>query len=176
MKKTSIITLAAFAIVGVITIQSCKKDKDADPLPATAEFVANNSSFTNYMNWSIDKVFYGPDPLLGAMAHANNDSTVVREVYFKNGQNPINTLYPIGTLIVKHSHNPAGTVNEFTAMAKRGNNFNPGVGDWEFFMLTPTGEIATDSTGMPMRGANLMGGMCGSCHSMASAKDFIFSK
>jgi hypothetical protein len=172
MRKTSFIALAAFALTTIISVQSCKKDKE----PTTQEFVADNSSFASYMSWSLDKTFNGPDPLLGAMAHANNDSTVVRDVHFKNGQNPVSSKYPVGTLIVKHSHNPGGTVNEFTAMAKRGNNFNPNVGDWEFFMLTPTGAIATDTSGMPMRGANLMSGMCGSCHSMASAKDFVFSK
>jgi len=61
-------------------------------------------------------------------------------------------------------------------MAKRGNNFNPSTGDWEIFLLTSSGNIATDSTGMPMRGANLMGGMCRSCHAGASEKDFIYSK
>jgi hypothetical protein len=101
---------------------------------------------------------------------------VVRDVHFKNGQNPLNAVYPIGTLIVKHSHNPTGTINEFTAMVKRGNNFNPSYGDWEFFLLNSSGTIATDSSGMQMRGANLMGGMCGSCHAVASSKDFVFSK
>lgn len=173
MRKTSVIALVAFAFTGIAIFQSCKKDKE-DPAPQ--EFIADNSSFNGFMSWSLDKTYNGPDPLLGAMAHANNDSTVVRDVHFKNGQNPVNTKYPIGTLIVKYSHNPAGTIHEYTAMAKRGNNFNPNVGDWEFFMLTSSGSIATDSTGMPMRGANLMGGMCGGCHSGASSKDFIFSK
>ena len=172
MKKVTILFLMAFVVLA--SIQSCSKDKDSDK--ATTEFVADNSTFTGYMNWSLDKTFHGPDPLLGATAHANNDSTVVRDVHFKNGQNPVNSKYPVGTLVVKHSYNQDGTVNEFTAMAKRGNNFNPAAGDWEFFMLTPSGNIATDDNGSPMRGANLMDGMCAGCHTMASSKDFIFSK
>lgn len=172
MRKTSLIALVAFTLTAIFTIQSCKKETK----PEIKEYIADNSSFASYISWSLDKTFNGPDPLLGAMAHANNDSSVIRDVHFKDGQSPVSSKYPVGTLIVKHSHNPGGTVNEFTAMAKRGNNFNPNVGDWEFFMLTPTGAIATDTTGMPMRGANLMGGMCGSCHAMALAKDFVFSK
>jgi hypothetical protein len=172
MKKTTLIVYLAFAAIGIASIQSCKENSDT----TAPEFIADNNSFTGSMSWSLDKTFNGPDPLLGAMAHANNNDKVVREVRFKNGQNPVNSKYPIGTLIVKHSHNPDGTVNEFTAMAKRGNNLNPNGGDWEYFVLTPSGTIATDASGMPMRGANLMGGMCASCHSMASAKDYVFSK
>jgi len=172
MKKTAIITLIIIAIAGSVSFQSCKKDSNS----TSQEFVADNNSFSSFMSWPLDKTFNGPDPLLGAMAHANNDSTVVRDVHFLNGQNRVNGKYPIGTLVVKYSHNPAGSIHEYSAMAKRGNNFNPGSGDWEFFMLTSSGNIAADSTGMPMRGASLMGGMCAGCHSMASTKDFIFSK
>jgi hypothetical protein len=172
MKKVTLILFLVTALIGAVSIQSCKKNTDS----VQPEFVADTNSFTGNMNWSLDKTFNGPDPLLGAMAHANNDEKVVRDVHFKDGQNPVNGKYPIGTLIVKHSHNPDGTVNEYTAMAKRGNNFNPKGGDWEYFVLTPSGTIATDASGMPMRGSSLMGGMCASCHSMAASKDFVFSK
>lgn len=163
---------AVIAAIGIASIQSCSKSEDTTP----QEFIADTNTFTGNMNWPLDKTFNGPDPLLGAMAHANNDEKVVRNIHFKNGQNPVNGKYPIGTLIIKHSYNPDGTVNEYTAMAKRGNNFNPNGGDWEYFVLAASGAIATDDSGMPMRGASLMGGMCASCHSMASAKDYVFSK
>ncbi|MGE0635260.1 MAG: hypothetical protein AB7G44_06660 [Bacteroidia bacterium] len=170
MKKTTFTILTAMLIMGISVFQSCKKDEDND------EFIADNSTFANFMSWSLDATAQGPDPALGGMAHGGNDSTVTRNVYFKNGQDPINGTYPIGTVIVKHSNNPAGSVNEFTAMVKRGNDFNPNVGDWEFFMLMPDGSIASDTTGMEMRGASLMNGMCGGCHSGASSSDFVFSK
>jgi mono/diheme cytochrome c family protein len=61
-------------------------------------------------------------------------------------------------------------------MVKRGNSFNPSAGDWEWFMLNSDGSVATDSSsGMKIRGANLMDGMCISCHSAAST-DFSFTK
>ncbi len=178
MKKKTIVSLTLILFTGILVFQSCKKDKEdsATSTSASDEFIADSSSFVSFMNWSLDKSYNGPDPLLGAMAHANNDSTVIRDVYFKDGQNSVNGKYPVGTLVVKYSHNPDSTVNEYTAMAKRGNNFNPNYGDWEFFMLTSSGSIATDSTGTAMRGADLMGGMCGSCHNSASSKDLIFSK
>lgn len=172
MKKQTLITLTVLTIIGVASIQSCK-DKAEN---ISQEFIADNSTFAENSSWSLDKTYNGPDPLLGVTAHANNDEKVVREIRFKNGQNSVNLKYPVGTLIVKHSYNPDGTVNEYTAMAKRGNNFNPNGGDWEFFVLTSSGTIATDASGMPMRGATLMNGMCIACHSAASSKDYVFSK
>lgn len=169
------VTSAATLIlaIGSIFLHSCS---DTTTNTDVKEFIADNNTFTSFMSWPVDKTYNGPDPALGATAHANNDNTVVREVHFKDSKSPVNGKYPIGTLVVKHSHNPAGTVNEFTAMVKRGNNFNPEVGDWEFFVLTPTGAIATDSKGAALRGANLLDGLCSGCHSGASEKDFVFSK
>ena len=173
MKKTFILSFIIIGFSSVLFFQSCSKDKNSDP--QTTEFVADNNTFTNFMSWPLEATNQGPDPFLG-VAHAGNDSTVVRKVYFKNGQDPVNGKYPVGTIVVKHSSNPDKSVDEYTGMVKRGNNFNPNFGDWEFFMLTPTGAIATDAGGAPMRGANLMNGMCAGCHTGASNKDFIFSK
>jgi hypothetical protein len=174
MSHKSLYLFSLFAISSMTVLQACKSDNPAAATPQ--EYVADNSSFIGLSSWPLQKTYHGPDPLLGAMAHANNDSTVVRDVYFKNGQGPVSGKYPVGTIIVKHSHNPAGTVDERTALVKRGNGFNPSYDDWEFFMLAPSGAIMTDSTGMAMRGATLMGGMCGACHSGAVAKDYVFSK
>ncbi len=117
----------------------------------------------------------GPDPLLAAMAHGGNDSTVTRQVYIKNAQSASGGSYPIGTLVCKNTHNPSGTANMITAMAKRGNGFNPLYGDWEFFILDSGGKIMKDSSGMQMRGAHLMNDMCGGCHHQATT-DYVFSK
>ncbi|MBN2175219.1 MAG: cytochrome P460 family protein [Bacteroidales bacterium] len=175
MKHTKILTLLALIIGSSLFIQSCSKDDDnGDQNNTNPEFVADDNTFTDFMTWQLEATNQGPDPALG-MAHAGNDSTVTL-VYFKDGQDPANGKYPVGTIIVKHSSNPDQSVNEFTAMVKRGNNFAPSGGDWEWFMLNPDGSIATDGDGNPMRGANLMGGMCISCHTQASNKDYVFSK
>lgn len=177
MKKLSLI-LSIMIMLGIY-FSSCKKEKKSDPeptpTPSAQEFVADTNSFLSFMSWPIQSTKKGPSPSLGT-AHVGNDTSVTRSVHFKDGQNAVNGKYPIGTIIVKHSTNPAGSVNELTAMVKRGNNFNSSVGDWEFFMLNTNGKIAKDASGNYMRGASLMGGMCGSCHNAASAKDFIFSK
>lgn len=163
----SLCTLLAFS--GVLS--SCKSDTSSAP----AEFIADNTTFANSGTWAVTSTTKGPDPALGAMAHGGNDSTVTRVVHIKDNQARVSGKFPIGTLIIKHSTSPSG-MNAITAMAKRGNGFNSAGNDWEFFMLNPDGSIATDpTTKTPMRGANLMDGMCMGCHSGASAKDFVFT-
>ncbi len=171
MRKTTLIYLSTFLLAGLLLVQSCKKDDDDDE---PQEFVADNSTFSGFMSWSLDVTRLGADPALGGMAHGGDDTTVTRNIYFKDGQNPVSGKYPVGTRIVKRSTNPGG-LDEITAMVKRGGNFDSGHGDWEYFMLMPDGSIAMDN-GVPMRGANLMNGMCKGCHGAAASKDYIFTK
>lgn len=173
MKNKSIIAFLAVTFIGVSMLQSCSKDSTT---PSPTEFIADNTTFTGFNTWSLDKTNKGPSPSLGT-AHVGNDTSVTRRVYFKNGQARVGGTYPIGTVIVKHSTNPAGTVDEITGMVKRGNGFNPTTGDWEWFMLMPDGTIAKDASGMAMRGGDsMMGGMCNMCHGSAKSQDFTFSK
>jgi hypothetical protein len=172
MKRNNLLLLAFAVSVTFVAVQSCKKDADETP----KEVIADNSTFANFTSWSLDATTKGPSPNLGP-AHAGNDSTVTRKIYFKDGQKPVNGVYPLGTVIVKHSTNPAGTVNDRVAMVKRGNGFNPNAGDWEWFVLATNGEIAKDANGNTLRGGvSLLGGACNSCHSIAKNKDFVFTK
>ena len=79
--------------------------------------------------------------------------------------------YPIGTIIVKEVDQD-GTINEITAMVKRGGNFNPEHGGWDWFMLDPS------NLSIKGRGADLMDGMCNGCHKSAQepkyGKDYVF--
>jgi hypothetical protein len=176
MNRKTFLIFSALMVSSIVFFESCSNDDDDVAPPVNQEFVADNSTFADFMNWSLDATAFGADPALGGMAHGGNDSTVVRNVYFKDGQAPVNGKYPQGTIIVKHSNNPENTVNEFTAMVKRGGNFNTEANGWEWFMLAPDGTIAVDAQGNPMRGAKLMDNMCTMCHTMASSKDFVFSK
>lgn len=163
--------LVILLVMGVVS--SCDNKEDETP-QEPQEYVATDDSFSDFQSWELAAEEQGPDPALGP-AHHGNDSTVTRYIYFKDSQSPSNGTYPLGTIIVKESMNDAMSVHETTAMVKRGNNFNPSHGDWEWFMLAPDGKIATDEDGNPMRGADLMGGMCNGCHSAATT-DYVFSK
>jgi hypothetical protein len=126
MKRSIIAKFAALAFVSAFTFQSCNNDDDEDevtptPPQSSEEFIANDSTFVNYMSWSLDATAQGPDPAIGNV-HGGNDSTVVRNVYFKDGQDPQNGEYPIGTIIVKRSTSSDSSINEVTAMVKRGND------------------------------------------------------
>lgn len=169
--RIPILMIAVIAMLS-FSVQSCNDDDDDDDPQPDPEFVADDNTFANFMNWPLVASNEGADPALGG-AHAGNDSTVTRDVYIKDGQDPVNGEYPVGTIIVKHSYDVAGNVNEYTAMVKRGNDFNTDGGDWEWFMLMPDGTIMEDN-GNPVRGADLMNGMCVGCHSAAST-DFVFS-
>jgi hypothetical protein len=168
--------LISFIILSAsLVFTACSKDNDDEPDDQQNEFIADNSTFTDFRDWVKEAENQGSDPALGP-AHAGNDSTVVRSIYFKDGQDRVNGQYPLGTIIVKEGLNSTGSFQEITAMVKRGNNFNTNGGDWEWFVLKPDGTIAEDGDGNAMRGANLMGGMCIGCHTEAADRDYAFSK
>jgi hypothetical protein len=174
MERKSFRVILILAFAAVFVIQACKKDEEPEETQPQ-EFVADNSTFSGFMSWPLEATNQGPDPALGA-SFPGNDLTVIRDIYFKNGQDPVNGMYPKGTVIVKHSSNPAVTVNEFKGMVKRGEGFNTSGNGWEWFILNPDGTIAVDDDGNPLRGANLADGDCTSCHEAASAKDYVYSK
>jgi mono/diheme cytochrome c family protein len=172
MKKTAVFFAALALVVSAFSIQSCS---ESTVTPVT-EVIANDATFSGFEAYTLESTTQGPSPSLGP-AHAGNDSSVTRKIYFKNGQNRVDGKYPLGTVIVKTARNPSGTVKETVAMVKRGNSFNTAAGDWEWFVLAEDGKIAKDPSGMEMRGgAALMNGMCNGCHGAAQARDFVFSK
>ncbi len=134
------------------------------------EFVAEDGTFNGFLNWTLEATFNGADPSLGG-AHGGNNDTTIREVFFLDSQDPVDGLYPVGTVIVKYTTLSTGG-KEVTAMVKRGNDFDAAAGDWEYFMLNDDGTIGDNGN---MRGAELFNGMCKGCHSQAST-DYVFSK
>lgn len=139
------------------------------------EFIADDNTFADFSTWSLDAIHNTVDSTFGS-AHGINDSTVTRDVYFFDGQPPANGVYPTGTRIVKHSYNLEGTFSQFTAMAKRGNDFDTANNNWEWFLLNADGTIAMDTAGIELRGAYLFNTVdCSSCH-QGAATDYVFSK
>jgi len=176
MKRNNMKWTLVIMITFGLMFTSCKKDEDNDDNIQPEEFVATDASFDSFSSWTLAAELMGADPSLG-MAHGGNDSTAIRSVYFLEDAKPVNGEYPVGTVIVKYSHNPAGTLNEYTAMVKRGNAFDSANGNWEYFMLSGDGQIGVDGDGMQMRGdgPTMLGGMCLSCHTNASGRDYIFT-
>jgi len=156
----------------IVFLSACSDDDDDD---TKKEFIASSSDFTNFSSWTKLATKQGPDARLGA-AHAGNDSTATRTVYIKeNNDRNSDDEFPIGTIIVKDVRDKDNASLGVTAMVKRGNDFNPDHNDWEWFLLTTDGKIAQDN-GADLRGAQLLGGACGSCHSQNKSKDFVFTK
>lgn len=163
----------------VVHDNSCKFDGCTDETAINHNEVATDddgtcmtfSGFTTAFAKESSQTGYNPS----VPTHMQNDSTVTRDIYFLNTQDPSGGAYPAGTMIAKHAYNEAGDQHEYTGMVKQEAGFNNAGGDWEWFMLNADGTVATDADGIEMRGANLMNGICLSCHSGAST-DFVFTK
>ncbi|MEQ9188743.1 MAG: hypothetical protein RLP15_13495 [Cryomorphaceae bacterium] len=147
-------------------------DEDAkrDDESCVLEFVADDATFSNWSSWEQTAQLQGADPSLGG-AHAGNDSNSVRTIYFEESQSAVNGVYPLGTVVLKQTVLGDGSV-QITGMVKRGNGYDAGGNDWEYFMLNSDGTIADNGA---MRGSDLMGGMCQGCHQYA-ATDYVFTK
>jgi hypothetical protein len=168
MRKISLLLMPMLLLFLAVGFQSCDKDE-------ITEYIADDNTFANFADWSLDVTKNGIDPSLGA-AHGGNNENTVRKIYFQDGVSRDGDEYPIGARIIKHSFNPDG-LDMLTGMVKRGNDFDSEHNDWEYFVLMPDGKIATDADGNKMRGsANLMNGGCIGCHSNFASKDYIASK
>jgi hypothetical protein len=175
MKKfTYLSAIASFFMIAVV-VQSCKKDDDSAEEKVTdpVQFIADNSTFSDFETWTLRASIHGADPAVGTL-HGGNDTSVTRDVYVKNDQQPVNGIYPQGTLIVKHSYNTSGTLDEYTAMAKRGGNFNASHNGWEWFVLNQDGSINTNSSGAALRGEEIVSLGCRSCHAFGQ-KDYTYT-
>lgn len=169
-KLFAILTFAA------LIITACSDDEENPTDGGDNEYKADASDFAGFMDWEHAASNQGADPAFGE-AHGLNDENTIRDVYFKDAQDRVDGEYPKGTIIVKYSHNPENEdFQEYTAMVKRGGDFNTDGNGWEWFMLAGDGQIAKNEDGDPVRGANLMNGMCQGCHNGAANKDFVFSK
>lgn len=155
MKKNSIILPAFLSVFVMLVFFSCKK-----------EFVADDETFANFTSWSLVATESFPgSAALGAMAHGAADSTAVRTIYFQDNAVAEDGEYPVETLIGKQIVSDAGT--SYFGMAKRGKDFNPDQGDWEWFILNADGSVSERGGGDFKA--------CGGCHASATT-DFVFSK
>jgi hypothetical protein len=145
--------------------------------PKPTEYVADEALFAGYASWDLIEFTTEPHPKLG-MAHQNSDSPPLRKIFQKQiWANPLEdgtTGYPIGTVLVKEVIRDAKVI-ELVAMVKRGGQFNPEGGNWEWFMLDPATQKILVQDNKPVRGAIAM---CNGCHSVATDTagiDFVFS-
>jgi len=180
MKKRVFTITAATLLLTALFVQSCKDKTSTTTTPTTttpSEFVADDNTFKGFESWTLTATKNGVDPAMLKTAHAGDDSTSVRKIYFGNSAvTRENGEFPVGTIVSKITTwqgNGGGSM--ITAMAKRGNNFDAGGNNWEYFVLNADGSILVDN-GTTMRGANLMNGACKGCHAAASATDYIFTK
>lgn len=174
--KTTKLLFITIILLFITSFQSCDDDDDTDNTPQTPEeFIADDSTFADFENWTLVATETGVGQIISGGAHNGNLETSVREIYFKENNNLVNGELPVGTVIVKHtSDTDNSSINAYTAMVKRGNNFSPDHNDWEWFILNADGSIGSDDSGALRGGGDFKA--CATCHSAAAATDYSFSK
>lgn len=174
--KKKLFTFSLILLTGTtVVFESCKNDSE-DPITPDPEFIADDNTFSGFEQWSLVATKNGVDPANLGMAHAGNDSTSVRKIYFKDANAArVDGEFPVGTVLSKLSAWESGSKQMITAMAKRGNDFDSEGNDWEYFILNADGSILVDG-GETKRGANLNNGGCKGCHGKVSNNDYVFSK
>ena len=148
--------------------------------PKPTEYIATDALFANYQSWDMIEFTAEPHAKLGG-AHLNSDTPPLRRIFQKqllaNPTDAGDMGYPIGTVLVKDV-SVDNNIEQVVAMVKRGGDFNPDNGGWEWFMLDPNDySILMDDQNMPVRGADLLGGACNSCHGLATddlGADYVF--
>lgn len=155
----------------------------------SSEVEADNTTFAGYRDWNVIDTIDGAGAFADVIgeAHGAQADGIRRVVYKKQLNANPDTLaqgYPIGTALVKEVINADDEVIEVVAMLKRGGDFSPETGNWEWFVLQAgSGEFVLDDSGSALRGALLMNGACVGCHSAANpagnsnadaGTDFVF--
>lgn len=145
---------------------------------AKKEFIAQDKDFANYALWpqTTHAPLRGVDPsgILNGGAHESKNDKISRRVFINNPDVILTSgEYPTGTILVKEmAHDDTG-IAAVMAMVKRGGEFNNNNNGWDWYILGNDGKIQADAS---THGANLMNGMCNSCHVGAKAKDYLFTK
>ena len=136
-------------------------------------FEAQNSDFANYSSWDMIDYNVAPTATISGGAHQGQSAEFARAVYASEERNMDGT-YSEGAILVKevftfddNGDKQYADGTGLLAMVKRGGEFNPDNGGWEYFLLDP------DNNSITGRGAELNNGGCQSCHASA-AQDFVF--
>ena len=139
MKKSKLLLVCFVALFISYMNQSC-----TEPNVSPSEFIADSTTFEGYSSWQ-KFTETGINTTLGSMAHGGQDSSTIRDIYYKDSQDPESGMYPVGTVIYKNVTSPAGLDAHF-AMVKRGNDFNPANNDWESADVVNSKAITSSTT------------------------------
>ena len=166
MRNLTLQGIVLVFLIGLLT-SGCGEDKS----PTASEgFVAELKDFADYKSWEVIDYTVSFHPILGA-AHMGNQPEYSRRVYASPASTMREGEYPVQAIFLKETFTWEDGRQKFTepagilAMVKRGGDFNPNGGGWEWFDLAP------DLSKIAGRGGEeMMGGMCNSCHAQAVAQ------
>lgn len=162
----------------VITEENTASDTSSSAQSSTdsseEQFVAELSDLMNYREWLSIDYSIGPTHPALAGRHGGDGEQLSRRVFANDialSMADGTTEFPVGSAFVSeisHFEDEGRDVETIAdeggllAMVKRGGDFNPDGGGWEWFVL------ANDRSRIVRRGADFLDRLCSDCHQMAS--------
>ncbi len=143
---------------------ACKHDPDGDPIDALLLEMARN---TNGHVW-----YKNSDALLPRSIGSAHNQAFLRTRYDaiaagildENGQVVTDTVFPVGSLIVKELWDDASTLSLYAILYKRPDDQNADIDGWVWGYVQPDGTARQP--------ASNQGSACRSCHGQADNIDF----
>lgn len=157
-----------------LALASCVSPEPSGP---REPFIAVVSDFEGFEEWPS---FELPPESLTA---AHPDGT--RRLYYSNVPNGPDEGFPIGTILVKATHDGEPVDWEIHAMVKRGDGYNAeGSREWEFLDLHYQDDGALivrwrgegPPPGMGYPGEGVGDGQCNACHALVPERDYVFDR
>ena len=134
-------------------------------------YVTMGDDFSGYKSWTKVNHETITGDTTGSLGPAHEGAQGFREIYVnKTGKKVATTAsgypYPEGTIIVKESSKEKmGAIAALTVMVKRGPNYDPANGNWEYIMTSPAFEVAAQGKV----------DMCIGCHTAGKDADYTFN-
>ncbi|MBD3165453.1 hypothetical protein GF324_02555 [bacterium] len=152
-------------------VAGCGDDDDEEDMG----YEATIDDFSGYDSWErVDYVAYPVNMSTLGTAHAGANEAYVRDVFMSSDASMSGGEWAEGSIFVKEVHEfdsnqepDWGSNGALMGMVKRGGDYNPDHGGWEWFLLSG------DGSSIEARGGDLMDGACNSCHAQAT-DDYVF--
>ena len=157
--------ISAFTIALIVSLNSCKKDKEAEGIDKQLLDMAQSSDgFTWYKNSSA---------LLDKSAGSGHNYPFLRTRYNalaatmldQDGKIIEGALFPEGSFIVKDLYSDASTLGRYAMLYKQSNSSSADANGWIWGYINADGSVAVS--------AEDKGQQCISCHSQEGAIDYM---
>ena len=170
MKKFILFLVLGSLMLFLVTCASVQNaSKYTDPA-----YVTDVMDIKGYIMWPKVNQMTITGDTSGSLGPAHEGVQGFREIYINItgldvSLGRVDFPYPAGTIVVKEAFadkdGAKGDLASITVMIKRGDNYDPDNGNWEYMMLSPAYDVAAQGKV----------DMCIGCHAVAKDKDWVFN-